>query len=103
LMFFFSHLSAALKARFLRGIDTNWHWLTADNLLTAAWSSRLTPYYFLAVIALGIHLGAGARQILLAHGQSAQIAARGFYAVAAGAAVLSAAIMTGLIRASAAG
>jgi hypothetical protein len=100
LMFFLSHLSATLKARHLRNIDTNWQWLTGDNLLTAAWSSRLTPYYFLAVIALGIHLGAGARHILLAHCQSAQTATRGFYAVVAGAAVLSAAIITGLIRGS---
>jgi hypothetical protein len=36
----------------------------------------------------------------LAHGQAPQSATRGFYAVVAGAAVLSAAIITGLIRGS---
>lgn len=97
-LFFLSHLSAVLRARFLRHKDTNWTWLTADSLLTDPWSARLAPYYFLAVIALGIHGAAGIRHIMLSHGRSMQLADRSFYVTATGAAVLSACIMTALIR-----
>jgi succinate dehydrogenase/fumarate reductase cytochrome b subunit len=99
-MFFLSHLSAVFRARYLNGSDTNWTWLTADNLLTDSWSARLVPYYFLGIVALGIHGGLGVRQVMLAHGQTARVADRGFYFLTAGSAVLSAAIMTGLISAS---
>lgn len=43
---FLSHLTAALRARHLRGVNTNWTWLTSDSMLTDAWSARLAPYYF---------------------------------------------------------
>lgn len=99
-LFFLSHLSAVFRARYLQDIDTNWTWLTVDNFLTDPWSTRLVPYYFLATIALGIHGGLGVRQIMLAHGQPSRVADRGFYFLTAGSAVLSAAIMTGLIAAS---
>src|SRR5215475_10545286 len=36
--FLLSHLSAVLRARYMRHRDTNWFWLTADNLLTDDWS-----------------------------------------------------------------
>lgn len=98
LLFFFSHLSAVLKARYLRHIDTNWSWLTADGLLTDPWSARLAPYYFLAVVAIGVHGGAGVRRVMLNHGRSPQLAQNTFYIVVAGAAALSASIMVGLIR-----
>jgi hypothetical protein len=100
LMFFFSHLSAVLRTRYLKHTDTNWTWLTADNLLTDPWSSRLTPYYFLGIIALGIHGGLGVRRVMLNHGQPLRAADSTFYALTAGSALLSAAIMTGLISAS---
>ena len=69
LLFFASHISAVLRARYLQHIDTNWIWLTADNLLTDAWSVRLVPYYFLAVLALAVHGGCGLRWVLLQRGQ----------------------------------
>jgi succinate dehydrogenase/fumarate reductase cytochrome b subunit len=69
-LFFCSHLTAALRARWLRGVDTNWHWLTADSMLTDPWSARLAPYYFLAVIAFGVHAGLGLRYILRERGWS---------------------------------
>lgn len=67
-VFFLSHLTAALRARWLRGIDTNWRWLTADSMLTDPWSARLAPYYFLAVVAFGVHAGLGLRYVLRARG-----------------------------------
>jgi hypothetical protein len=97
LIFFFSHLSAVLRARFLRHVDTNWIWLT-DGLLTDPWSARLVPYYFLAVVAFGIHGAAGVHTVMLKHGRSVQQAEQMFYTVTAGAAMLSASILAGLIR-----
>ena len=67
-VFFLSHLTAALRARWLRGIDTNWQWLTADSMLTDPWSARLAPYYFLAVVAFGVHAGLGLRHVVRARG-----------------------------------
>jgi succinate dehydrogenase/fumarate reductase cytochrome b subunit len=72
MMFFLSHVSAALRARYLRGIDTNWAWASGRELLTDPWSARLAPYYFLAVIAFGVHaacgLRLGARRVAIAAG-----------------------------------
>jgi len=96
-VFFLSHLSAVLKARYLRHVDTNWSW-AADGLLTDPWTVRLAPYYFLAVIAFGVHGGAGARRVMLNHGRAVQLADRTFCVVAAGAAALSGSIIVGLIR-----
>jgi hypothetical protein len=56
------------------------------------------PYYFLVVMALGIHGGAGVRIVMLNHGQSTLLAEKTFYVVVAGAAALSASIMIELIR-----
>lgn len=69
LVFFASHLSAVLRARFIHHIDTNWVWLTADNLLKDAWSTRLVPYYFIGVLALTVHGACGLRSVLLQHDQ----------------------------------
>jgi hypothetical protein len=85
LLFFLSHLTAVLKPRYLRNVDTNWRW-ASDGLLTDAWTTRLSPYYFLAVI------------VVLNHGRSMQVADQVFYVVAAAGAVLSAAIMMGMLR-----
>ncbi|QSQ23191.1 hypothetical protein JY651_50320 [Pyxidicoccus parkwayensis] len=96
-MFFLSHVSAVLRARLLRHVDTGWAW-ASEGLLTDPWSARLAPYYFLAVVALGVHGAAGIRRVMLHHGQPTQRAERTFLVVVAGAVALSAAIMTGLIR-----
>ena len=99
-VFFLSHLSAVLRARYLRDVDTNWVWLTSDNLLTDPWSVRLTPYYFLAIVAFGVHGAAGVRSVLMNHGSSMQQADRAFALIVAAATVLSASIMVGLIGSS---
>ena len=83
MLFFTSHISAVLRARYLQGIDTNWTWLAADNLLTDSWS--VVPYYFLAVVALAVYGGCGLRWVLAEHGQN-RVADRAFLtAVTAGA------------------
>lgn len=81
MLFFASHVSAVLRARYLQHIDTNWIWLTADNLLTDPWSVRLVPYYFLGVLALAVHGACGLRWVLLGHGQQ-RIADRALIATA---------------------
>ena len=81
--FFLSHVSAALRAR-VRGGDPNWYWLAGGELLHDPWSVRLVPYYFLAVIALGVHAGCALRR-------PARVA------VAAG--IVSTLILVGLLRA----
>lgn len=98
-LFFCSHLTAALRARWLRGVDTNWHWLTADSMLTDPWSARLAPYYFLAVIAFGVHVGLGLRYILRERGWSSAAADRAGLLPPAVAVLASIAIMTALLRA----
>lgn len=98
-VFFLSHLTAALRARWLRGIDTNWRWLTADSMLTDPWSVRLAPYYFLAVVAFGVHAGLGLRYVLRARGWSPATADRAGLALPAVAIVASVAIMAALLGA----
>ena len=98
--FFASHLTAVFRARLLRNVDTNWTWLTGANLLTDAWSARLTPYYFLAVVAVGVHVACGIRYVMLGHGVSERVADRVCYGLIAVTVAVSAVIMTGLIGAS---
>lgn len=82
ILFFASHISALMRTRYLHHIDTNWIWLTADNLLKDPWSVRLVPYYFLGVLALVVHGACGLRSILSQHGKH-RIAERAFLATAA--------------------
>jgi succinate dehydrogenase/fumarate reductase cytochrome b subunit len=83
MLFFASHVSAVLRARYLHHIDTNWIWLTADNLLKDPWSVRLVPYYFIGMLALAVHGACGLRWVLLGHGQQ-RITNRVFIAMVAG-------------------
>jgi succinate dehydrogenase/fumarate reductase cytochrome b subunit len=99
LMFFLSHLGAVLRARHLRGTDTNWTWLSGGELLTDPWSARLVPYYFLAVIALGVHGACGLRTVVLGRGGSPALAGKLVALVAGISTLVSALIMAGLFRA----
>ncbi|HWM88666.1 MAG TPA: hypothetical protein VNO33_22605 [Kofleriaceae bacterium] len=98
LLFLASHVSAALRTR-ARGGDTDWAWLAGGELLSDPWMARLAPYYFLAVIAFGIHGAVGLGRVLARHGlHPAQVRALvALLAVLATAA--SAAIMVGLLLA----
>lgn len=97
-VFFLSHLTAALRARHLRGVDTNWTWLTSDSMLTDPWSARLAPYYFLSIVALGVHGGLGLRHVLIGHGVAEVSANRVAMLVGLGAVAVSALVLTGLLR-----
>ena len=99
LLFFASHVSAVLRARYLQHIDTNWIWLTADNLLTDAWSVRLVPYYFLGVVALAVHGASGLRWVLLEHGRR-QTAERAFLATVAAGGLAALTIVVAMVVAS---
>lgn len=98
--FFASHLIAVFRARLLRNADTNWAWLTGSNLLTDARSARLTPYYFPAVIAAGVHVACDLRYVMLGHDVCTRVADRVRYAPHRVAFAASSVIVTGLIRAS---
>jgi succinate dehydrogenase hydrophobic anchor subunit len=98
-VFFLSHLTAALRARWLRGVDTNWHWLTADSMLSDPWSARLAPYYFLAVVAFGVHAGLGLRYVLRARGWPPARADLAALVAPAAATVASIVIMAALLTA----
>jgi succinate dehydrogenase/fumarate reductase cytochrome b subunit len=98
MMFLLSHTTAALRARYLNGIDTNWAWASGSELLTDPWSARLAPYYFLAVIAFGVHGACGLRTVALGHGASPALGGR-LVAIGAGtSALISALIFIGLVR-----
>jgi succinate dehydrogenase/fumarate reductase cytochrome b subunit len=95
--FFVSHLTAALRARWLRGVDTNWLWLTADSMLSDPWSARLAPYYALSVVALGVHAGLGLRYVMRARGWTPAAADRIGIVVPMTSTAASALIMTALL------
>lgn len=99
LLFLLSHVSAALRARYLHGTDTNWAWLSGGELLTDPWSARLAPYYFLAVIAFGVHGACGLRTVALGHGAAPAVGNRLVLLGAAFSTVVSMLIFTGLVRA----
>jgi len=96
MLFFASHISAVVRARYLQHIDTDWIWLTADNLLTDAWSVRLVPYYFLGVLALAVHGGCGLRWVLLQHGEE-KMAHRALLATAAAGGVAALVIIIAMV------
>lgn len=99
LLFFASHVSAVMRARYLRHIDTNWVWLTADNLLKDPWSVRLVPYYFLGVLALAVHGACGVRRVLVEHDRP-RLADRAFAAIAAGGGMIALVIIVALVAGS---
>ncbi len=98
LLFLASHVSAALRTR-ARGRDTDWTWLAGGELLSDPWSARLAPYYFLAVIAFGMHGAAGLGRVLARHGLHPARVRTLVAVLAALATVVSAAIMVGLLLA----
>ena len=99
-LFLMSHASAVARTRYLHHVDTNWVWLTSSNLLTDQWSARLTPYYFLGIVAISLHVACAARFVLLGHGMNESSSNRIFGVVAGAGSVAAIAIMTGLIRGS---
>jgi len=99
IIFFASHVSAVLRARLLRHTDTDWTWLSGGELLSDPWSARLVPYYFLAVIALAVHVACGLRAAALARGGSAARAKKLVISLGVAALLASSLILFGLFRA----
>lgn len=96
-LFLIAHLAAVLTFR-AQGVDTNWIWLKRSNLLADAWPARLVPYYFLAVVAFGVHGTAGVRQVLLAHQQPPARVNRLASVLSVATLLLATMIMAALIR-----
>jgi hypothetical protein len=99
-LFLLSHLSAVFRAHHLRHQDTNWTWLTSSNLLMDDWSARLVPYYFLGIVAFGLHVGCALHRVLLGHEVKEPLADRAFSVIAWVTGTGAVIIMTGLISAS---
>ena len=97
-LFLLSHLTAVLTTYYVRGVDTNFVWLTSYSLVTDPWSARLGPYYILAVATFGVHGAAGLHKILRAHGTSESIAIRTFWTVASIGTAAAALILAALVR-----
>lgn len=72
-LYIICHLNSTfVYARAALGIDTNF-WFASGGpagLLGGAWSMRLLPHYAVAVLAIVLHLSAGLRVVVLAHGAS---------------------------------
>jgi succinate dehydrogenase/fumarate reductase cytochrome b subunit len=99
-VFLMSHFSAVARERYLRHGDTNWTWLTSYNLLSDQWSARLTPYYFLGIVALSLHAACAVRFVLMAHGTKPLAANKIFGVLVSFGSIVAIAIMVGLVRGS---
>jgi hypothetical protein len=93
-------LSAVFRARYLRHTDTDWIWLTSDNLLIDDWSARLVPYYFLGIVAFGLHVGCALHRVLMGHEVKKNLADQAFNLIAWTTGAGTVIIMIGLISAS---
>ena len=99
-VFLLSHFSAVVRTRYLLHIDTNWVWLTSSSLITDEWSARLTPYYFLGIVALSLHAACAVRFVLMSHGTKPSAANQIFGLVVGSGSIVAIAIMVGLVRGS---
>lgn len=98
-VFILGHLNAVFVfARTWAGIETDWAFATGapTGLIMDPWSIRLLPHYALGVFFILAHLGSGLRVVLLAHGTAPAMANRVWWFGAAGAALVSLAIMLGM-------
>ena len=95
IVFLVQHLPAFALARWMDGMDTNFFW-PAAVMHSAPLNWYFTPYYFLAVLALFVHLGCALRLICLRQGQRAR-AATAFWSAAATGVLLGALICAMLL------
>ncbi len=72
LLFFVQHLTALVLVRWVDGMNTNFYW-PASVMRDAPLVWYFTPYYFLGVSALFVHIGCATRQqmIRVGHRRSA--------------------------------
>lgn len=97
--FLLAHLNSGLvAARHVYGIETNWAWAAGapEGLIHGAWNIRLLPHYALGVFFILSHLVSGLRVVLIAHGVRTTTADRVWWAGLAGAAMISATIVSAL-------
>lgn len=98
-VFILGHLNAVFVfARTWAGIETDWAFATGapTGLIMDPWSIRLLPHYALGVFFILAHLVSGLRVVLLAHDVAQATANRIWWFGAAGAALVSLAIMLGM-------
>lgn len=79
LLFFLSqHLPAFAFTRFVAGLDTTFHW--PASVMRGGLALYFTPYYFIGVVSIFVHIGCAVRLQLIKHGARlpARIAGWGF-------------------------
>jgi hypothetical protein len=87
------------KGRGPRAAPRDWCLVQCDATNATTWSARLAPYYFVAVIAFGVHGACGLRTVALGRGAAPVVGARLVMLGAVLSTVVSILIFTGLVRA----
>lgn len=98
-VFLTSHVFATLNARRL-GIETDWSFAAGANFTLiggVGLEARLVPHYFMSVVAVIVHAGAGLRIVVLQHGWAVERADKLFHYTAMIAVAVGAAILAGLM------
>lgn len=87
LWFFIEHLVALVLARWIDGLDTNFYW-PASVMSGAPFIWYFTPYYFLGVTSLFVHIGCAVRLQIIRSGYS-EMAAKVFWLITLAGVVLA--------------
>jgi hypothetical protein len=97
-LYFVAHLTAVFAAR-RAGTDTDWNWLTNHDhsMLTSLAGLRLIAHYWFGPVAIVTHLGCGLRNVLREHSFPARITDLVPRAAAGAGAIISSAILIGLL------
>lgn len=99
-LFILAHmLSIFLYTRTILHLPTDWHYAIAapNGYLHDAWNIRLIPYYGFGVFFVLSHIASGTRWIMMQRGANKETAHKGWLAANLVAAVLSIAILFGLM------
>jgi hypothetical protein len=97
--FILTHMNSVfVSARAVHKIETGWDYASGapTGLILDAWNIRLLPHYALGVFFVLGHLASGLRVVLIAHGFDTKLANRAWAAGLAVAALIAAAVVSGL-------
>ena len=98
-VYFLAHMTAVFAARYA-DVDTNWAWLTRQNIsmLSSLSNLRLIAHYWVGPIAIVAHVASGLRAVLLQHDVSTPTANRLMLALVTLGVVASSLILAALLN-----